>query len=360
MAKKQIHYEAKKILSLNCPINILYGGRSIGKSYAIKTHLISEAFKTGRKFIYLRRWEEDIKNTLVEGYFNDIQDWIEKLTNGQYNTISCYRKHIHLSYIDDDGELTRGTEIGMTMAISKSERYKSMQFPDYHNILFEEFVTKQFYVNNEPNVLLDIVSTVFRDRMGCIFCIGNTISAVCPYFSEWQLTGIIKQNIGTIDIYNQKTASGQSIKIAVERCVDGVDKKKSGMFFGKHAESIINGDFESQEQPKLSGKRERDYDEVHKILFEYNDFTFILRLLIHKEEEYATWFCETGNININNNTRIISNKQYDTNMHTYTVMPICADEEVAIRLLRNNKIVYSDNLTGTNFKTCYKNLCAGK
>ena len=79
------------------------------------------------------------------------------------------------------------------MALSASTHYKSTQYPFVKNMIFEEFVTDGLYLQNECNLLMQLVSTVFRNRKdGKVFLIGNTISRVCPYFYEWELRGIPK------------------------------------------------------------------------------------------------------------------------------------------------------------------------
>ena len=56
MAKKK-YYDISNMLSTKAQYMMLLGQRANGKSYQAKKTVLSNAFKTGRKFVYLRRWK---------------------------------------------------------------------------------------------------------------------------------------------------------------------------------------------------------------------------------------------------------------------------------------------------------------
>lgn len=107
---KQQHYNIDEIDKRNANINLIYGEKSNGKSYQVKhKKAINIYLKTGRRFILLRRWREDITPVWVEQYFADVD--IASLTNNRYNAITVYRKIIYLSKIEEDGKVKRGEKI---------------------------------------------------------------------------------------------------------------------------------------------------------------------------------------------------------------------------------------------------------
>ena len=55
MSKKQ-YYSIDNIMKTNAQYMMLLGQRANGKSYQAKETVLTNAFKTGRKFVYLRRW----------------------------------------------------------------------------------------------------------------------------------------------------------------------------------------------------------------------------------------------------------------------------------------------------------------
>ena len=70
MGIKQVHYNIDKIDKLDANFNLIYGEKSNGKSYQVKHKKAVEHYlETGKRFILLRRWREDISNLWIEQYF---------------------------------------------------------------------------------------------------------------------------------------------------------------------------------------------------------------------------------------------------------------------------------------------------
>lgn len=56
------YYDYHKIISYNCPLNILIGERGVGKSYGAKKYVIKKFVKDKSKFMYLRRYDNELKS----------------------------------------------------------------------------------------------------------------------------------------------------------------------------------------------------------------------------------------------------------------------------------------------------------
>ena len=82
--KKITRYNLDAIDAKGATINIIYGERANGKSYQVKHKKAVEKYlKTGKRFILMRRWKEEISTEKIERYFADVD--VEGLTNGKYN-----------------------------------------------------------------------------------------------------------------------------------------------------------------------------------------------------------------------------------------------------------------------------------
>ncbi len=184
---KQIYYSLDNILKENANINIIYGEKSNGKSYEVKHRVgVEKYLKTGKRFILLRRWSEDIKNDWVEKYFSDCD--VRRLTKNKYNSITAYRKNLFLSNIGEDGKVKRGDKIGYIMSLSTEQHYSGASYLDVDDIIFEEFMERGCYLPREPDKLMIFYSTVDRKRGTTkLWLLGNTISRVCPYLYNWDL-----------------------------------------------------------------------------------------------------------------------------------------------------------------------------
>jgi len=345
---KKKYYDLSKLLECGCNWNILYGMRSNGKSYAVKEYTLKQAFNKNIKFVYLRRWSEDIKTKDVDTYFDDIN--IKKLTGGKYTGVMAYQGFFYFSYIDEDTEKeARGSQIGRYCSLNQGERYKSQVFNDYEIIIFEEFLTNKIYLgsseNSECRQLMQFVSTVARDRDIKVFMIGNTISRVCPYFSEWGLSGVMQQKPGTIDIYHLRGENGV-VDIAVENCE--VVETKSKMFFGNTAKQITSGEWEVNDCPKLL-KPYAFYNMLYEIDIQYGEFKYIMQLLADGETG-GTFVYIYPNTNMRKIRRVITNIFNVDPMITNGLNPRIKAECLISECFRSGKVCYSDNLTGTDFK----------
>ena len=65
-----MYWNIKNSLSHNCLFNFIVGDRGVGKTYGCKKWAIEDFLKTGAQFIYLRRYQTELKRT--NKFFDDI------------------------------------------------------------------------------------------------------------------------------------------------------------------------------------------------------------------------------------------------------------------------------------------------
>lgn len=351
------YYRLDKLLSKKAQYNILLGMRSNGKSYAVKEYVLKKAYEHKGNFIYMRRYREYVKTADVESYFDDMP--IKKITHGDFEGVCCYRGVIYFCNYDDNDKSIDKMEIGRAVYLSGMEHFKSQAFPTITDVIYEEFVTNGLYLDNEPNMLQNFISTVARDRNINVWMIANTISRVCPYFSEWQLKNIPKQAQNTIDIYEFKRKDINNIeyttKIAVEYC-ENVGSTSS-MFFGTVADSITGGQWEVSEYPKLPRNEDdkvKPYVTLYELLLRDLGFSFIVSLCID-EETGGQWVYIKPYTNNRFIRRVVTNAFSTDPFITTNFSRDIPAEVTMIDLINANKICYSDNLTGADFEAVLQN-----
>ena len=360
MSKEKDYVQSKKVKSLEKDNSyiILLGERSNGKSYCVKQIAVESAIKSNGEdqFIYLRRFESDCKDSLCVSYFADLP--IYKMTNGEYDCIDVYRKGIYLANIDHEtGKIVNRFKIGYCHALSISERYKSLMFPKVKRILYEEFISESGnYLGkggNEPDLLMNYVSTIFRHRKGTVYLIGNNVSRICPYFRKWQLKGLSKQEIGTIDQYVFKDGDSET-KLALYK-TDSLNFN-SGMFFGNISNYITKGQYETSEQPHLP-ESEKHYNTVYQCVLKFEDFLFLCKFLKHKTKsnKYTWLIIPKSDPEIKKGTRVISPEYSDDIMWSNDFIGLNKQESILFQFMEQGKICFSDNLTGTEFMNIYQN-----
>ena len=346
---KQRFYRLNRILKTDPNYIILLGERSNGKSYSVKEHVIKDFLKNGNQFIYLRRYQLETKANAVEEYFEDMP--IEQMTDGKYNSIICWRGSIYFAKRDEEelNKVEKGDRIGYVHYLSGAQHFKSRMFPKVYSIIYEEFVSKDMYIYDEPNELLDYVSTVLRRRDGLVFLIGNTISRVCPYFNEWELRNIPRMKQGQIDTYDMDTREVDengnkiTVRISVEYCENS--GKGSTMFFGKSAENINGGAWKTELRPRLPKKLE-EYYKVYELEIRHMGFSFIMQLLSDNENVLLYVYPNTKRRKLE---RVITHEFSENRLTTKHLLDNLRPEKIIRFLLNENKICFSDNLTGSDF-----------
>lgn len=343
------YYSLKALKKLNCEYNILLGERSNGKSYSVKDEVLRNAWNNKEEFIYLRRWREDVKGSYVINYFADMD--IKKYTRGVYDSIVVFQSQIYFANEQPNGKKEKGMRIGHCVPLTGETHFKSQLFPKVTTVIFEEFITDSGYLKKEPTSLMSLISTIFRRRKGTVYMIGNTMSRVCPYFSEWQLENVPRQKQGTIEIYKYDTKrideNGDSvlITIAVEYCANTTT---SAMIFGSTSGMAVGGQWQTEKQ--------NTFDEplahlikYYKVLYEYDNFKFCLLIVKGKENiPYIAVYPYTKS-DISQFDRIISDKLYLTRNYSNNLTVLCKYDRLLIDLINTGKIQFSDNLTGTEF-----------
>jgi hypothetical protein len=353
MKKREIvHYNIDDLVSRNADFNILFGERSNGKSYQLKHKRgVIKYLETGKKFILVRRFREEITNEKIEKYFDDVD--VEKLTKGKYNCITVYRKQIYLGVFDPEKfKINRGEKIGYAMALSTEQNYAGSSFLDVEDIIFEEFMTRSRYLGeNEPDKLMNLYATVDRKRGTTkLWLVGNSISRVCPYIYEWGLHEIIsKQKQGTIVEKVIESGEGDSVKLAIEYCKStGV----SSHTIGFNKDMMNDGSWQSSPQPHLP-KSKKEYNIIYRIAFMYQSFKFIGEFLQDKTNKDICWFIYPYEGELEHNiikfTDVINPSiYYQRNIYDITIKN--DNLQRLLNTFREDKIFYATDLVGTDFK----------
>ena len=353
---KKRYYRLNKILGFKAHYNILLGMRANGKSYAVKEFVLLNAYHDNGKFIYMRRYREDVKTNDVISYFSDMP--IESITQGEYQGVTCYQGIIYFCNYRDDFRAVKGKEIGRVVYLSGMEHFKSQAFPDITDVVFEEFVTKRLYLQDEPNMLQNFISTIARDRDIRVWMVANTISRVCPYFEEWALRNIPKQKQGTVDLYTYdrhgEDGTIYTTRIAVENCENA--GTSSSMFFGNISKSITGGQWETEEVPHLPTDdegRELPYTPIYEVHLSDMGFQFVMTLCVN--DQGGQWIYVYPYTRTRRILRHITSEFSTDPFYSIGLKDNIPAEVKMKELLKEQKICFSDNLTGSDFKSVLQN-----
>lgn len=189
------YYTPKKALSYNTPFIFTLSNRGIGKTFAHASRVFNKFISERRKFIYMRRYDDDLKKTAPEFF-----DSIAKKYTDHHFSLEGSGKSGSTYYIDD-------MPAGITVALSAAPKYKSAPFDDYDTIFFDEFLPEDGkYLPTEVQNALNFYQSVargfnrpIRTEVKFIFA-ANNVTLNNPYFRELKIRDVMTcQSKYTVD-----------------------------------------------------------------------------------------------------------------------------------------------------------------
>lgn len=352
MAKEKF-YSLANILSHKADYNVIYGERSNGKTTAVLQYALKDYVESGyvNQLAIIRRWEEDFKGKNGKNMFDNIikLGWISDYTKGEYNSIYYYSQRWYLCRYDEDGNKVsqKETPFVIGFSLTSEEHYKSTSYPDVITILFDEFITRNYYLPEEFIKFQNLLSTIIRLRTNVtIFMCGNTINKFCPYFTEMGLSGIKKQKRGTIDIY---TYGETTLKVAVEYSDFPSKKKASNKYFAFNnpkLEMITDGGWEIDIYPHLPHKYVPK-DIIYRFFISFDNE--LLQGNIISIDNTIFIYIHRKTTPIKNDTEWLVYQQtpdYRRNYRTNILKPYSKPDKIIKELIVRKKVFYQDNEIG--------------
>lgn len=366
-------------------IAFVYSGRNRGKSFEISSQLIADAWYDKKQFGYIRR--NDATTYDVEQYFADKSKFIEDMTDGQYTGITRNRGKLNFYRYEEDkeGNLKRinGPDCGFFFALSRQAAYKSLQYPEVFNLIYEEVLTDQTYLNSEPEKLMNLYSTVKRNKKDFkMWLVSNTVSVVNPYSKAWGIyltknkpgdIRLSKLYLGSYDDNNQE----QYLLIAAHYLKDKGDLTKEDL---KKKRNRIKTGIASNKWDELKLYTTLDMNVIKKyeildtVIFEYDDICMqcniveipinLIECTINDEDEdklsktmMPVLYFRRKTTEPKANTRVYTNNPDHFNDYTTKGFKIFYRiDKVIDSLYKRGWIIGADNLTMNDFTTIFKKL----
>lgn len=254
------YYSLDSILKKKAQYNVIFGKRSNGKTYATLERGLKLFFQKGYEMAYIRRNREDFIGKNGQTLFNNhvANGLVEKYSKGVWTDVYYYGKKWYFCRYEEDAKgnkqrIADEKPFCYGFSLSAMEHDKSTSYPHIHTIIFDEFLTRQYYLPDEFILFMNCLSTIARLRTDVeIFMLGNTVNKYCPYFAEMGLKGVKNMQAGAIDVYKY----GESgLKVAVEYTnpTTGATGKGNVLFAFNNPklQMITKGDWEIDIYPHL-------------------------------------------------------------------------------------------------------------
>lgn len=342
-------YNGGALLEIGAPWNCILSERAAGKSLYFLKECVIDFFKNGRLFGYVRRYDEDTKPKNVDRYFADVNftEWLRKGTG--YDGIMCSQEALFLFQYGEDGKPKKGAKIGYVFALNIAEkRYKSLHYDGIYSYLFEEFIGAR-YLENEFNIFNHLISTASRRNAFRVFLIGNTIARDCPYLKEM---GIDLYSVKPGKIYQQTLLQENGHKIIC--AFDYVaPQEKTSLFFGKAEKTVVKGEWDVLEVPHLFFKLV-DADLIYTCYYVSEELknAYKMRVVFYDDNKYLYVYpykyseIDYVKDDIFTDTPDFLRKRF--------IHPEKKRHARLRDLWKAGRVLYSDNLCGTEFRRAMK------
>ena len=261
--KKYKYYSLDNIESKHAHYNVIFGERSNGKTYAVLYKIVENYLKNDRDGAIIRRWQDDFKSKRGQMMFAGLTEngIISKLSNGLWDHVDYYAGRFYMAcyQVEENGQKKSVRDVKpfcYGFALSAMEHDKSTSYPRIDIIVFDEFLTRESYFQDEFILFMNTISSIARLRKDIkIYMLGNTVNKYCPYFSEMGLTNIKNMKPGDIDVYQY----GESeLRVAVEYADNADSKNKESnvlfAFNNPKLSMITHGAWEIDIYPHLPMK----------------------------------------------------------------------------------------------------------
>lgn len=271
-------------------IAFIYSGRNRGKSFEVCCQCLADAWYDDKQLAYIRR--NDDTQDMICSYFDDKHYFIEDMTDGVSDRISIYKSVLYFSHIevDENGKeiMFRDKVLGRFFSVSRQGRFKSLQYPEVHNMLFEEVLTRDSYLSGESEKLFDLISTLRRSKEDFkVYLISNLVSQINPYSDAWGIhIGRTKPGSVTLtklylQAYDDKgeelyyLIAAHYLKDLNELSQEDKKKKRNRIRTG----IASNKWDEAKLYPVMDLKFIKQYEILETVVFEYDDNMFQMDIL---------------------------------------------------------------------------------
>lgn len=253
--KQSIYWNINPILGKKADFNLVIGQRGNGKTYGVLKHFLENYKKTKKRFVYIRRWKDDIVTYNMEQLFTPFTNVIDELFGAEFSIE--YRNH---KFYLVNGAGIKVDTIGYVMSLSESHHTKSVSYTNVSEILMDEFIRMQGEqeLKNELSRFDNVLSTVIRggNKNVIIWLLANTVSKYSPYFLRFGID-INKVEQGSIIDKKLRLETGDILKVALEYCEFNKDASKNISKYSTNA-MIKSGQWEipeTDEIPSVPGSK---------------------------------------------------------------------------------------------------------
>lgn len=236
-------YNPKPLLDKKGDINVIWGQRSNGKTYSYLKYALENCRDTGRTFVYVRRWAEDISIKNMAKLLSPLP--IREIFGDDKSIIFGKGAFTLVSENADEEPQT----LGWAISLNQVAHTKSQTFTNAQIVILDEFLQlkSERQLRDEFDAWEQTLSTVLRTTNDArIFILGNSVSKYSPYFTPYGIDpNTMKQGeIKEIELPNEE---GLPTKVCAEWCAFNKKVGKRTSKYVRGSKMAKTGEWEIEE-----------------------------------------------------------------------------------------------------------------
>ena len=218
--KSKDFYDPRPLLGKGADINVIWGQRSNGKTYGYLKHALETVKDTGRTFVYVRRWAEDITVKNMAKLMDPLP--IEEIF-GEGRIVKFWRGAFTLKderELEDEADRDPDLTLGWAIALNQVAHTKSQTFINVKILMLDEFLQlkTERILKDEYDAWEQTISTVLRTTQDAeIYLLGNSVCKYSPYFTPYGIDPNSMQQ-GEIRVIELPNEYGEPTKVCAEWC----------------------------------------------------------------------------------------------------------------------------------------------
>lgn len=234
-------YDPLPVLNLKGDFSIVYGQRSNGKTYGFLKYALENYKNSGRTFVYVRRWAEDISVKNMTKLFAPLP--VTEIF-GEGNEIKFARGAFWLHNDTEEEDQC----IGWAIALNQVAHTKSQTFTGAQIVILDEFLqlATERKLKDEFDAWEQTLSTILRTTNDArIFILGNSIGKYSEYFTPYGVDpNALKQGeIKEIELPNEV---GEPTKVVVQWCPFNPKIGRRTSRYVRGSKMAVTGEWESK------------------------------------------------------------------------------------------------------------------
>lgn len=316
-----IFFNYNPILSHNADINIITALRGVGKSYGAKGIVLNAFLRNKSQFIWLRRTEEQMKETKDTFLTDLLANNPEKYKKFYLVGNKCYYRETQSRIVTHkDGteeeieDVIKIELVGVfkTLSVGGNTRGFAADFRRIKHVIFDEFIEEDTtkYLKNELKKFSSVVMSCIRLANARVIMLSNSVSSANPYFKLFNVKITDKQiNSYNIKLKDKQTGEDVILRIAFQYGADAKEYKKAliNSVAGKlailtdYAEMAINNNFILDDYTHII-----EPQKMCKFDFKYNLMYDKIKVGVYQTKNHITYLYKPSN---NGNTYVLNDIQ---------------------------------------------------